>query len=409
MRSIRVTEPAEVRAHPGLARLKPYPFERLGCLLAGVEPPADRSPIALSIGEPKHAPPPFVLEALVASLGGLGTYPSTVGIGEFRRAVAEWLARRFAVGVDAESMVLPVSGTREALFAFAQSVIDPAARAVVAMPNPFYQIYEGAALLAGAEPYLLATTAANGYVPDLGAVPDEIWRRCALLYVCSPGNPSGAVLDAAFMRAALELADRHDFVIAADECYSEIYGDERAPPPGFLAAAQASGRTAFERVVVFHSLSKRSSLPGLRSGFVAGDPALLERFRLYRTYHGCQLPVHVQRASIAAWGDERHVVENRALYRAKFDAVVPILAPVLGVTRPAASFYLWPDVGGDDETFARELYAAEHVTVLPGRYIARDGAGGNPGANRVRISLVATLAECVEAATRIRHFIENSR
>ena len=409
MRSIRATDSAAVPAHPALARLNPYPFERLGRLLGGVVPPADRAPIALSIGEPKHAPPAFVLEALIGALDGLGTYPSTLGTSEFRRAVAAWLARRFAVRVDPDTMVLPVSGTREALFAFAQTVVDPAARALVAMPNPMYQIYEGAALLAGAEPYYLPTTAANGYVPDLGAVPEAVWRRCALLYVCSPGNPSGAVLDAGFMRAALELADRHDFVIAADECYSEIYGDEAAPPPGFLAAAQAAGRTAFERVVVFHSLSKRSSLPGLRSGFVAGEPALLERFRVYRTYHGCQLPVHVQRASIAAWGDERHVVENRALYRAKFDAVVPILAPVLAVARPAASFYLWPDVGGDDETFARELYAAEHVTVLPGRYIGRDGAGGNPGAGRVRISLVATLAECVEAATRIRHFIENSR
>jgi N-succinyldiaminopimelate aminotransferase len=395
--------------HPGLARLKPYPFERLARLLAGLAPPAHLKHIRLSIGEPQHAPPPFVVEALVGALGALGTYPATAGTPEFRRSVGNWLERRFALGgtLDPDTMVLPVSGTREALFAFAQALIDPAAGVTVALPNPCYQVYEGAALLAGAEPLYLDTTAAHGFVPDLAAVPEAAWRRCALLYLCSPGNPTGAVLDLEFMRAALALADRHGFVIAADECYSEIHADERAAPPGFLGACRILGRPTFARVVAFHSLSKRSSLPGLRSGFVAGDPAILERFRLYRTYHGCALPVHVQRASIAAWDDEGHVRDNRALYRAKFDAVLPVLAPLLRLERPAGGFYLWPEVGDDDEAFARELYAAEHVTVLPGSYLARAGAAGNPGRGRVRISLVAPLAECLEAAHRIRHFLGN--
>ena len=392
--------------HPGLAKLNPYPFERLARLLAGLSPPAGRTPISLSIGEPKHAPPQLALDALLGALDALGTYPLTAGLPEFRAAVGRWLERRYALGgtLDPDTMVLPVNGTREALFAFAQATVDPAARAIVAMPNPCYQIYEGAALLAGAEPYYLDTRAANGFLPDLEAVPAQVWRRCALLYLCSPGNPTGAVANARFLARALELADEHDFIIAADECYAEIYADEASPPPGFLGACHALGRARFDRVVVFHSLSKRSSLPGLRSGFVAGDPMLLERFRLYRTYHGCALPVHVQRASIAAWQDEAHVIANRALYRAKFDAVLPILAPVLPHVRPAGGFYLWPEVGGDEEAFTRELYAAEALTVIPGRYLARDGAAGNPGAGRIRLSLVAPLDECIEAATRLARF-----
>ena len=393
--------------HPGLARLKPYPFERLARLLAGVVPPAGRTAISLSIGEPKHAPPKLALDALVGALDALGTYPLTAGLPEFRATVGRWLERRYALGgtLDPDTMVLPVNGTREALFAFAQTVIDPAAQALVAMPNPCYQIYEGAALLAGAEPCYLDTVAANGFLPDLEAVPAAVWRRCALLYLCSPGNPTGAVADEAFLKRALELADQHDFVIAADECYAELYDEEASPPPGFLKACRSLGRTRFERVVVFHSLSKRSSLPGLRSGFVAGDPALIDRFRLYRTYHGCALPVHVQRASIAAWQDESHVLANRALYRAKFDAVLPILAPVLPQTRPAGGFYLWPDVGGDDEAFARALYATEALIVVPGRYLARDTAAGNPGAGRIRLSLVAPIEQCSEAAGRLCRFI----
>jgi N-succinyldiaminopimelate aminotransferase len=400
----------EAPVHPALTRLTPYPFERLRALLAGVEP-ANRTPIRLSVGEPKHAPPALALEALTGSLAGLGIYPSTAGLPDFRRAVASWLGRRFGLDgrVDPDRMVLPVGGTREALFAFAQTVLDPGGGSLVVMPNPCYQIYEGAALLGGARPFHLPLTAEHGFAPQFSAVPEEVWRRTALLYLCSPDNPSGAVLSAAQMREALELARRHDFVIAADECYCEIYADEAHPPGGFLTAAEAAGHSEFDRVLVFHSLSKRSSLPGLRSGFVAGDPKLIERFQLYRTYHGTALGEHVQRASIAAWNDEPHVLANRALYRAKFDAVLPILAPVLNVERPAGGFYLWPAVDGDDETFARELFAAEHVTVLPGSYLGREGPTGNPGKGRVRISLVAPLAECVEAAHRIRHFIESRR
>jgi N-succinyldiaminopimelate aminotransferase len=397
--------------HPALDRLQPYPFERLAQLHRGVTPPAHLAPISLSIGEPRHAAPPFLVKALVDSLGALGTYPASAGLPEFRASAAGWLDRRYGLGgsVDPDTMVLPVNGTREALFAFAQALIDPAAGSLVCMPNPCYQIYEGAALLAGATPHYLDTTAANGFVPDLDTVPDDVWRRCALLYLCSPGNPTGAVIDEQYMARALELADRHDFVIAADECYGDLFLDEGAPCAGFLGACHHLGRDRFRRVVVFHSLSKRSSVPGLRSGFVAGDPGILQRFRLYRTYHGCALPVHVQRASITAWDDDAHAAANRALYRAKFDAVVPILAPVLPVTRPAAGFYLWPDVGTDDETFARELYATANVIVLPGSYLARSGAAGNPGQGRIRISLVANLDDCVEAARRIRHFIENRR
>ena len=348
------------------------------------------------------------MQALIDSLGALGTYPATAGLAEFRRSAAGWLDRRYTLGgtLNPDTMLLPVNGTREALFAFAQALIDPAAGSLVAMPNPFYQIYEGAALLAGATPYFLDTIAANGFVPNLDAVPDDVWRRCALLYLCSPGNPTGAVVDPAYMARAIELADRFDFVIAADECYADIYLDEAAPPAGFLGACHQLGRDGYQRVVVFHSLSKRSSVPGLRSGFVAGDASILEQFRLYRTYHGCALPVHVQRASMAAWDDDVHPIENRALYRAKFDAVLPILAPVLSVSRPAAGFYLWPEVGFDDETFARELYATQNVIVLPGSYLGRDTATGNPGRGRVRISLVAGLAECVTAAHRIRHYLE---
>ncbi|MBS0375168.1 MAG: succinyldiaminopimelate transaminase [Proteobacteria bacterium] len=395
--------------HPGLTRLQPYPFERLQRLIAGVEPPADRRPILLSIGEPKHAPPPVLVAALGAALGSLGTYPATAGLPEFRRAAAGWLERRYGLGgaVDPDRMVLPVNGTREALFSIAQALVDPRERPFVAMPNPCYQIYEGAAILAGAAPLHLPPLRPGEAAGALREVPAEVWSRCALLYLCYPDNPTGAVPPAAAFEAALELAREHGFVLAADECYADIYLDEASPPTGFLPASRRLGRPDFENLVVFHSLSKRSSAPGLRSGFVAGDPRLIERYRLYRTYHGCALPVHVQQASIAAWNDDAHAAANRALYRAKFDAVLPILAPVLPVTRPAGGFYLWPDVGGDDEAFARELYAREHVLVLPGSYLGRDAGAGNPGRGRVRISLVAPLAECVEAAHRIRRHLES--
>ena len=393
--------------NPLLDRLYPYPFERLAALHAGATPPADRPHIALSIGEPRHVPPAFIGNALVQALDRLAVYPKAAGLPELRAACAGWLERRFGLGagaVDPATMVIPVNGTREGLFSFVQAVLDPAAGGRVLMPNPFYQIYEGAALLAGAEPYYLDTTAVTGFLPDLDAVPAETWARCRILFICSPGNPTGAVMDEAYLQRVLELSARYDFVVASDECYADIYLDEAAPPPGLLGACLRAGNPRFERCAVFHSLSKRSSVPGLRSGFVAGDPAIMDRFRLYRTYHGCAVPEMVQLASVPAWADDLHARANRLLYQQKFDAVVPILSAVMPVERPAAAFYLWLETGGDDEAFTRDLYAAENVTVLPGRYLSRDHAGGNPGAGRVRVSLVAGLDECIEAAHRMARF-----
>ena len=395
--------------NPRLDQLTAYPFERLARLKAGITPPPALPHIAMSIGEPKHAPPAFVVDALRGALGKLDSYPATAGLPETREACAAWLKRRFGLGrVDAATMVLPVNGTREALFSFVQAVVSTAgeARPAVAMPNPFYQIYEGAALLAGAEPVFLNTFADARFQPDLDAVPASAWKRCQVLFLCSPGNPTGAVLSRDFLRQALELAERHDFVIASDECYAELYRDEAAPPSSLLQAAIESGRDNFERCVVFHSLSKRSSVPGLRSGFVAGDPAVLKRFLLYRTYHGCAMPIPTQQASIAAWNDDAHAAANRALYREKFARVLPILAPLLDVTEPDGGFYLWPDVQQDDEAFTRELFATQNLTILPGSYLARGTPAGNPGGRRVRISLVATVDECVAAARRIRQFLE---
>ena len=397
--------------NPRLERLHAYPFERLARLTAGATPPRHLKPIGMSIGEPRHEPPPMVTQALRENAHRLGTYPTTAGVPELRAACSAWLERRFGLragSVDPASMLLPVNGTREALFAFVQAALDASREALVAMPNPFYQIYEGAALLAGGEPYFLDTTAANDFTPDLAAVPEHLWRRCQVLFLCSPGNPTGKVFSRQYLRQALELAERYDFIVAADECYSEIYLDEARPPPGLLEAAEAAGRARFERCIVFHSLSKRSSVPGLRSGFVAGDPAIIAKLLLYRTYHGCAMPVPTQLASIVAWQDDAHVVANRRLYREKFERVLPILAPVLPVERPEGAFYLWSEVGadGDDERFTRELYATQGVLVLPGSYLARDGGHGNPGAGRVRISLVPSVAACIEAAERIRAYLE---
>ena len=396
--------------NPDLERLQPYPFERLRELLAGALPPRDLTHISMSVGEPKHAAPHVLVSALQDALvGSLGTYPTTAGMPQLRAAIAGWLNRRYglpAATLDPEQMLLPVNGTREALFAFAQAVVDRRRDPVVVMPNPSYQIYEGATLLAGAEPYYVNADAASGFVADLESVPDRIWRRCQLLYLCSPDNPTGAVLDRVYLSRAVELAARHDFVIAADECYADIYLDEAQPPPGLLAAALAAGHLQFERCVAFHSLSKRSSVPGLRSGFVAGDPRLLAAFLHYRTYHGCSMPLHTQYASIAAWNDDAHARSNRDLYRQKFAATVPILAEVLDFESPTASFYLWAQVpGGDDERFTRGLYATRNVTVVPGSYLARMSARGNPGRGRVRISLVASVADCTAAAERIREFV----
>jgi N-succinyldiaminopimelate aminotransferase len=392
----------------GLSRLQAYPFERLQQLLAGTSAPQDRSPIGLSIGEPRHDPPAFVLEVLRANLHQLGSYPATRGLPALRAAMAHSLQTRLlppGALLDPETMVLPVNGTREALFALAQTVVNRTEGALVAIPNPFYQIYEGAALLAGAEPYFMNATEATGFMPDLDAVPASVWQRCQLLYLCSPGNPTGAVLPGSYLRHALELAELFDFVIAADECYSDLYLDESQPAASLLRAAHEAGNTRFERCVVFHSLSKRSSLPGLRSGLVAGDPRLIESFLRYRTYHGCAMPVPTQLASLAAWSDEAHVTANRRLYQQKFDRVLPILRDVLPLTRPAGGFYLWPHVSPDDAAFTRALYQRTHLTVLPGTYLARDSGGGNPGRGRVRISLVPTLDQCIDAAQRLRDFI----
>ncbi|NOX76458.1 MAG: succinyldiaminopimelate transaminase [Gammaproteobacteria bacterium] len=401
--------------NPDLNRLQPYPFEKLQALKDGVQPPAALSHIALSIGEPRHAAPSQVVEELITHLSGLENYPLTKGRPALRAACAQWLTRRFHVAsehLDPERHVLPVNGTREALFAFAQTVVDRNAdQPLVVMPNPFYQIYEGAALLAGAEPWFINTLQNTDFEPDFDAVPATVWDDCQLVYLCSPGNPTGAVVGEAALRRLIELADRHDFIIASDECYSEIYFDEGQPPVGLLEVAEKIGRSDFRRCVVFHSLSKRSNLPGLRSGFVAGDADILAKFLLYRTYHGSAMSPPAQAASIIAWGDEQHVRDNRNCYREKFDAVLEILSPVLDVQRPAAGFYLWSHTPIDEQTFARDLFAQQNVTVVPGSYLSRDttdcdGNPINPGSRRVRMALVAPLEECIEAAKRIRHYVE---
>ncbi|HSB96514.1 MAG TPA: succinyldiaminopimelate transaminase [Spongiibacteraceae bacterium] len=392
-----------------LQHLQPYPFEKLAALKAGIVPPAIPH-IALSIGEPKHPAPDFIRAALIQNLQHLATYPSTKGILELRRAIADWAMRRFNLDrLDIEREVLPVNGTREALFAFAQAAIERtpqgSPKPLVVCPNPFYQIYEGAAYLAGAEPHFIDCTAANDFIPDFDAVPAAVWQRCQLLFLCSPGNPTGAVLDAATLKKIINLADRYDFVIASDECYSEIYSDEQQPPLGLLEVCQQIGRNDYRRCVVFHSLSKRSNVPGLRSGFVAGDAEILQQFLLYRTYHGCAMPVQHQWASIAAWSDEQHVRDNRASYRKKFDAVIDILGASLDIQRPPAAFYLWAGTPIDDIEFARRLFAQQNVTVLPGQYLARATQDGNPGANRIRMALVADFDECIAAAKRIKQFV----
>jgi len=386
--------------------LHSYPFQRLSALLAGSTPPAGRKIVSLHIGEPKHPTPTFIRETLINSLDGLSVYPATLGTDALRQSIAGWIGRRYGIPVpDAATQVLPVNGSREALFSFAQAVIDPTKPApVVVCPNPFYQIYEGAALLAGAEPQFIHTLPENDYSFDLGQLGEDIWRRTQLLIVCSPGNPTGKVLTLADWKQLFEHADRYNYVIAADECYSEIYFDERKPPLGALAAAVQLGRSDFRNLVVFSSLSKRSNVPGMRSGFVAGDAAILKKFYLYRTYHGGAMSPPVQAASIAAWADEAHVVENRRLYKQKFDAVIDILKPALPVEWPDAAFYLWLKTPIDDVEFTRKLHDAEGVSVLPGSYLAREARGINPGTGRIRIALVATVDECTEAAQRLKRF-----
>ena len=392
-----------------LSTLPPYPFERLRGLLKGVTADARHAPISMSIGEPKHPAPTLVREALVQALDGLSVYPPTAGGEPIRRAVAQWLQRRYGLpSIDPLRQVLPVNGSKEALYAIAQVAIDVregAPRPVVLLPNPCYQVYEGAALLAGAEPYYVNQGPQTNFALDWDAVPQDIWPRVQLVYVCSPGNPAGAVVSQEQWAMLFERSARHGFMIAADECYSEIYPDDAAPPVGALQAAHAVGLTDFARLLVFSSLSKRSSLPGLRSGFVAGDAQLIERFLLLRTYNGGAMSLTVQAASTAAWGDEAHVIDNRRLYRAKFDAVVPVLSQVLQVRAPDGGFFLWAGVpGGDDTAFVRDLYAQYNVLLLPGSFLARTVQGVNPGAGFVRIALVDRLEACLEAAERIRAF-----
>ncbi len=394
--------------NPLLNKLQPYPFEKLRQLFSDLKPNPDFSPISLGIGEPKHPTPPFIQQALANHLGGLANYPTTAGSETLRTAIAGWLEQRYALPkIDAATQVLPVNGSREALFALAQTVIDPTRDALVMCPNPFYQIYEGAAYLAGAQPYFVNSDPARNFAPDYKSVPAEIWPRVQLLYICSPGNPTGAVLTLEDWKELFELSDRYGFVIAADECYSEIYFKADAPLGG-LEAAHKLGRTGFPRLIAFSSLSKRSNVPGMRSGFVAGDAEVLKKFLLYRTYHGSAMSPSIQSASVAAWNDEQHVADNRAKYIAKFSQVTPLLQEVLDVQLPDAGFYLWAKVDRriaiSDTDYARRLYAEYNVTVLPGSYLAREAHGINPGRNRIRMALVAEVDECLEAARRIVEF-----
>jgi len=395
--------------NPDLDQLQPYPFEKLAALKEGISPSTALEHIALSIGEPKHSTPGFITEAMLAHLHGLSSYPLTRGTQELRQAIASWLTQRFNLpeeAIDPEQQVLPVNGTREALFAFAQTIIDRSKAPLVLMPNPFYQIYEGAALLAGATPHYLPCTADTGLSPDFDAVEGSTWDRCQLLYLCSPHNPTGAVIDTPTLQQLINLAERHNFIIASDECYSEIYPDEAHPPTGLLQAAAEMGNGDYRRCVAFNSLSKRSNAPGLRSGFVAGDAAILDQFYRYRTYHGSAMPLPTQAASTAAWGDEDHVIKNRALYREKFSLVLDILGSSLDIHQPDAGFYLWPETPIPDPAFAQGLFRAQNVTVVPGSFLSRETNGINPGQNRIRMALVAPLDECIDAAQRIKRYIE---
>ena len=394
--------------NPDLQKLQPYPFEKLASLKAGKQPDVEGH-IALSIGEPKHEAPGFVLASISNNLNEINRYPLTKGNLELRSTIANWLTRRFTLSatlVDPEQHILPVTGTREALFSFAQCFIDRNADALMLMPNPFYQIYEGAALLSGATPYFYNTVKENNYLPDFDSIDEATWKQCQIIYICTPGNPTGSVLSKQQLINLIKLSQKHDFIIASDECYSEIYFDENNPPTGLLEAAEECGNTAFSNCMAFHSLSKRSNLPGMRSGFVAGDAKLIKAYLLYRTYHGCAMPPVHQAASIEAWSDESHVKQNRALYTKKFEAVIDILNPVIKLSLPDAAFYLWLNTPIDDETFARDLFSQQNVTVLPGSYLSRESDGINPGKNHVRLALVASFDECITAAERIKQYIQ---
>ena len=393
--------------NPNLSLLQPYPFEKLRALLSGTTPNPALAPIVLSIGEPKHTTPAFICRALADNLQGLSSYPATLGKEELRRTIAGWLQQRFRLPqLDHQTQVIPTLGSREAIFALTQAVIDPSRpEPLVVCPNPFYQIYEGAAVLAGARPYFLNALSANGFRVDYESVPDAIWRRVQLVYTCSPGNPTGNVMNLHEWERLFDLSERHGFVIAADECYSEIYIDNAKPPLGALEAAHQLGRLDFARLVSLGSLSKRSNVPGMRSGYAAGDAALIRQFFLYRTYHGSAMSPAIQSASQAAWADEAHVLENRRMYREKFAAFHAILAPSLPLDLPDAAFYFWARTPIPDEDFTRKLFRDHNVTLLPGSYLAREAHGVNPGSHYVRIALVPTLAECTEAARRIGDFV----
>ena len=404
----RITLSYNQAVNPRLALLQPYPFEKLRALLDGVAPPPGVRPIHLYIGEPQHPTPQFLKDALAASLGGLAKYPVAKGLPELRAAMAEWIARRHALPpVDPETEILPVAGSREALFSIAQVLLDPAEKdAWVICPNPFYQIYEGAAILGGARPWFVNSLARDGFRADWDSIPESTWRRTRLVYACSPGNPTGRVMDLEEWRHLFELSDRHGFTIVSDECYSEIYFDESSPPLGALAAAHRLGRAGYPRLVVMESLSKRSNAPGLRSGFAVGDRTVIEKFTLYRTYHGAALSNTAQLASVPAWRDEAHVIENRRLYREKFARFREIVNPVLPLVMPQAAFFYWAAVpGGDDPAFARDLFAATGVQVLPGRYLSREAHGIDPGRGFVRLALVSTVEETDEAARRLAEFV----
>ncbi|HEY2630648.1 MAG TPA: succinyldiaminopimelate transaminase [Usitatibacter sp.] len=394
--------------NPRLGLLQPYPFERLRGLLAGVTPPAGLSPISLGLGEPQHPTPALIKQAVTANLAGLSRYPATAGQPELRETIAAWITRRFGLkALDPATQVLPVNGSKEALFSLVQAALDPEERdALVICPNPFYQIYEGATLLGGARPWFINSLPSNGLRPDWDSIPNDVWAKTRLVIACSPSNPHGRVMTIDEWKRLFDLSDRHGFLIVADECYSEIYFDEAKPPLGALAAAQSLGRDGFPRLVSLSSLSKRSSAPGLRSGFVAGDREVLESFLLYRTYHGSAMSNTVQMASIAAWKDEVHVMENRRLYREKFAGFFERVNPVLPLTMPQAAFYFWANVGGDDTVFARELFAATGITVLPGSYIGRDAHGVNPGRGFIRMALISTVEESIEAAHRLQGHLE---
>jgi N-succinyldiaminopimelate aminotransferase len=403
--------------NPLLSHLQPYPFDRLRQLFANVTANPALRPISLGMGEPKHATPAFIqqamIDAIVSTPSGLASYPATGGEPQLREAFTRWLKLRYNLDVNPATQVLPVNGSREALFALTQTIVNPGPTGrpadqapIVVCPNPFYQIYEGAALLAGAQPYFVASDPARNFAQDWDSVPDAIWARTQLLITCSPGNPTGAVMPLSEWKKLFDLSERFGFVIASDECYSEIYFRDE-PPLGGMEAAVQLGRSDFKNLISFTSLSKRSNVPGMRSGFVAGDAALMKQFLLYRTYHGSAMSPVVQAASMAAWSDEQHVIDNRALYRSKFAQVTPLLAEVLEVALPDAGFYLWAKVKGNDADFARDLFSLYNVTVLPGSYLARDSHGANPGEGRIRMALVAETAECVEAAQRIVQFVKS--